>query len=133
MCCSLSAGRLGLAFAGNAFGQFGTVAMEQGVMISARQLSAIHQLETVAVELARECCVLGVGNRTAAVGEVEGKDLVDEGILVVDVKGVAVTLPRGNVLDVGIVEHLEEGVGEGGGVGDFDHLFLLRQELGIGR
>ena len=102
-------------------------------MISARQLSSIHQLEAVAVELAREGGVLGVGNLAAAVGEVEGQDLVDEGILVVNVKGMAVTLPRGDVLDVGIAEHLEEGVGEGGGVGDMDHLFLLRYQLALGR
>ena len=100
--------------------------MEQGVMISARQLSSIHQLEAVAVELTSEGGVLGVGNLAAAVGEVEGQDIVDEGILVVNVKGMAVTLPRGDVLDVGIVEHLKEGVGEGGGVGNMDHLFLLR-------
>ena len=100
--------------------------MEQGVMISTRQLSAIHQLESVAIELTSEGGVLGVGNLAAAVGEVEGQDLVDEGILVVNVKGVAVTLPRSDVLDVGITEHLEESVGEGGGVGNLDHLFLLR-------
>ena len=95
-------------------------------MISTRQLSSVHQLEAVAIELAREGRVLGVGNLAPAVGEVEGKDLFDKGILVVNVKGMAMTLPRGNVLDVGIVEHLEEGVGEGGGVGNLDHLFLLR-------
>lgn len=126
MSASLSTGRLGLAFTGNALGQLGTITMEQGVMISTRQLSAIHQLESVAIELTSEGGVLGVGNLAAAVGEVEGQDLVDEGILVVNVKGVAVTLPRSDVLDVGITEHLEESVGEGGGVGNLDHLFLLR-------
>mmetsp|Transcript_26332 Transcript_26332/g.76009 ORF Transcript_26332/g.76009 Transcript_26332/m.76009 type:complete len:223 (+) Transcript_26332:138-806(+) len=127
---SLSTGRLGLALAGNTLGQLGTVTLEEGMVIPARQLSAIHQPEAVAIELAREGRVLGVGDRATAVGEVEGQDLVDEDILVVNVKGLAVTLPRGDVLDVGIIEHLDEGVGEGAAVGNLDHLLL---QLVLGR